>query len=77
VYVYGESIYSLKIFGAELANIPANRLLSCSSQFKSPSPGGLPPGMALGCGLTSVRSNEGENYENEPLVCQKHIKKKT
>ncbi len=27
------------------------------------SPGGLPPGMALGCGLTSVRGNRGENYE--------------
>ncbi len=25
--------------------------------------GGLPPGMALGCGLTSVRGNRGENYE--------------
>jgi hypothetical protein len=32
--------------------------------------------MALGCGLTSVRSNRGENYENEPLVHQKHLKKK-
>jgi hypothetical protein len=32
--------------------------------------------MALGCGLTSVRGNRGENYENEPLVRQKHIKKK-
>jgi hypothetical protein len=40
------------------------------------SPGGLPPGMALGCGLTSVRGNRGENYENEPLVHQKNIKKK-
>jgi hypothetical protein len=27
------------------------------------SPGGLPSGMALGCGLTSVRGNRGENYE--------------
>ncbi len=27
------------------------------------SPGGLPPGMALGYGLTSVRGNRGENYE--------------
>jgi hypothetical protein len=25
--------------------------------------GGLPPGMALGFGLTSVRGNKGENYE--------------
>jgi hypothetical protein len=40
------------------------------------SPGGLPPGMALGCGLTSVRGNRGENSDNEPLVRQKHIKKK-
>jgi hypothetical protein len=40
------------------------------------SPGGLPPGKALGCGLTFVRGNRGENYKNEPLVRQKHIKKK-
>jgi hypothetical protein len=26
--------------------------------------------------LTSVRGNRGENYENEPLVRQKYIKKK-
>ncbi len=26
-------------------------------------PGGLPPRMTLGCGLTSVRGNRGENYE--------------
>jgi hypothetical protein len=32
--------------------------------------------MALGCGLTSVRGNRGENYENEPLVRQKNIKEK-
>jgi hypothetical protein len=32
--------------------------------------------MALGCGLTSVRDNRGENYENEPLVPHKHTKKK-
>jgi hypothetical protein len=32
--------------------------------------------MALGCGLTSVRGNRGENFENEPLVRQKHTKKK-
>jgi hypothetical protein len=32
--------------------------------------------MALGWGLTSERGNRGENYENEPLVRQKHIKKK-
>jgi hypothetical protein len=33
-------------------------------------------GMALGCELTSVRGNRGENYENELLVRQKHAKKK-
>ncbi len=27
------------------------------------SSGGLPPGVALGCGLTSVRGNRGENQE--------------
>jgi hypothetical protein len=32
--------------------------------------------MALGCGLTPVRGNRGENYENELLVRKKHIKKK-
>jgi hypothetical protein len=32
--------------------------------------------MELGCGLTSVRGNRGENYVNEPLVRQKHTKKK-
>jgi hypothetical protein len=37
---------------------------------------GCHPGMALGCGLTSVRGNRGKNYENEPLVPQKHTKKK-
>jgi hypothetical protein len=33
--------------------------------------------MALGCRLTSVRGNRGEkNTKNEPLVHQKHTKKK-
>jgi hypothetical protein len=32
--------------------------------------------MALGCRLTSMRGNRGENYENEPLVHQKHKKEK-
>jgi hypothetical protein len=61
------------------------RLLFCSPRFESgvspstadcQSPSGLPPGMALGCGVTSVRGNRGENYKNELLVRQKHIKKK-
>jgi hypothetical protein len=34
--------------------------------------GGLPPGMALGCGLTSVSGDRGENYEK----CQKTFKEK-
>jgi hypothetical protein len=33
-------------------------------------------GMALGCGLTSVRGNRGKNYKNEPLVPQKHTTNK-
>jgi hypothetical protein len=33
-------------------------------------------GMALGCGLTSVRGNRGKNYDNELLVPLKHTKKK-
>jgi hypothetical protein len=32
--------------------------------------------MALSCRLSSVRGNRGKNYENEPLVPQKHTKKK-
>jgi hypothetical protein len=33
--------------------------------------------MALGCGLTSVRGDRGENYEKKkPLVRQKHKKEK-
>ncbi len=37
---------------------------------------GCHPGMALGCGLTSVRGNRGKNYDNEPLVPQKQTKEK-
>ncbi len=55
-----------------LGSNPASPLPTADCQF----PGGLPPGMALGCGLTSVRGSRGENHENEPLVRQKHIKKK-
>jgi hypothetical protein len=33
-------------------------------------------GKALGCGLTSMRGNRGENYKNGPLVHQKHTKEK-
>jgi hypothetical protein len=37
---------------------------------------GCHPGKALGWGLTSVRGNRGKNYNTEPLVSQKHTKKK-
>jgi hypothetical protein len=41
-----------------------------------PSSGGLPPGMALGCGLTSVRGDRGENYEKWTVSSpKKYIKK--
>ncbi len=39
------------------------------------SPGGLPPGMALSCRLSSVRGNRGESYANEPLGRPKHKNK--
>jgi hypothetical protein len=32
--------------------------------------------MALSCGLTSVRGNRGENYENEPWFAKKIQRKK-
>jgi hypothetical protein len=56
--------------------VPGSNLASPKPTADRQSPGGLPPGMALGCRLTSVRGNRGENYENEPLVRQKSIKKK-
>ncbi len=46
--------------------VPPQPTADCQSS------GGLPPGMALGWGLTSTRGDRGENYEK----CQKHIKKK-
>jgi hypothetical protein len=39
------------------------------------SPGGLPPGMALGCRLTSVRATEEKITKTELLVRQ-NVKKK-
>jgi hypothetical protein len=56
--------------------VPGSNLVSPQPIADCQSPGGLPHGMALGCELTSVRGNRGENDENEPLVCQKHIEKK-
>jgi hypothetical protein len=54
--------------------VPGSNLASPQPTADCNSPGGLPPGMALGCGPTSVRGKRGENYDNEPLVRQKHIK---
>ncbi len=56
--------------------VPGSNPASPQPTADCQSPGGLPPGMALGCRLTSVRGNRGENYEKEPLVRKKHIKKK-
>ncbi len=38
---------------------PASPQPTANCQFS----GGLPPGMALGCGLTLVRGERGKNYE--------------
>ncbi len=56
--------------------VPGSNPASPQPTADCQSPGGLPPGIALDCELTSVRGNRGENYENEPLVRQKNIKKK-
>ncbi len=44
--------------------VPGSNLASWGDTADCQSSGGLPPGMALGWGLTSVRGNRGENYEN-------------
>ncbi len=49
-------------------SVPGSNLASPQLTADCHSPGGLPPGMELGCGLTSVWGNREENYENEPLV---------
>jgi hypothetical protein len=56
--------------------VPGLNLVSPQPTADCQSPGGLTPWMAIGCWLTSVRSDRGENYKYEPLVRQKHIKKK-
>ncbi len=43
--------------------VPGSNPASPQPTAHCQSSGGLPPGMALGCGLTSVRGNRGENYE--------------
>jgi hypothetical protein len=56
--------------------VPGSNPASPQPTADCQSPGGLPPGMAFGCRLTSVRGDRGKNYEKELLVRQKHIKKK-
>jgi hypothetical protein len=41
--------------------VPGSKPPSPQPTAECQSPGGLPPGMALGCGLTSVRGNRGKN----------------
>ncbi len=46
-----------------LSSVPGSNPASPQLTSDCQSPGGLPPGMALSCRLTSVRGNRGENYE--------------
>ncbi len=43
--------------------VPGSNPASPQPTADCPSPGGLPPGMALGRGLTSVRGNREQNCE--------------
>ncbi len=43
--------------------VPGSNLAPPQPTSDCQSSGGLPPGMALGCGLISVRGESGENYE--------------
>jgi hypothetical protein len=56
--------------------VPGSNLVSPQPTADCQSPGGLPPGMALACGLTSVRGNRGEYYENEPWFTKTYKEKK-
>jgi hypothetical protein len=55
--------------------VPGSNPASLQPTADCKSPGGLLPGMAFGCRLTSVRGDRGESYEKEPLVPPKNIKK--
>ncbi len=57
-------------------SFPGSNLTSPQPIGECQSPGGLPPGIALGCRLTSVRGTEEKITKNKPLISQKHIKKK-
>jgi hypothetical protein len=52
--------------------LPGSNSASPQPTADCQSPGGLPPGIALVCELTSVSGDIGENYENT----KKHIKEK-
>ncbi len=56
--------------------VPGSNPVSPQPTADCQSSGGLPPGMALGCGLTSVRGARGKTYEKWAVGRQKHKKKK-
>ncbi len=43
--------------------VPGSNPISTQPTADCQCPSGLPPGMALGCTLTSVRGKRGENYK--------------
>ncbi len=57
--------------------VPGLNLASPQPTADCQSSGGLPPGIALGCGQTSERGDRGEKImRNEPLLRQKQKEKK-
>jgi hypothetical protein len=53
--------------------VPGSNLASPQPTADCPSPGGLPPGMALGRGLTSVKGNRGKNCDKWTAASPKNI----
>ncbi len=56
--------------------VPGSNPASPQPTSDCQSSGGLPPGMVLGCGLTSVRDDGGENYDKWPAGLPKTYKEK-
>jgi hypothetical protein len=56
--------------------VPGSNPVSPQPTADCQSSGGLPPGMAFGWGLTSVRGNRGENYEKWTASSPKTYKEK-
>jgi hypothetical protein len=56
--------------------VPGSNLVSPQPTADCQCAGELPPGMALGCGLTFVRGNRGENYEKWTTASLKTYKEK-